>query len=443
MITLFATEEIPISDIKNALKKEGSEVLPVGLTPQLRDRSKYSDCNEAFLVCSERGVSIVGERTKQVRDLIGENATLSICTTALSSEHRNSLFVCGANRILTPQTFALPHIVERLLSQIILNGGIEPSSCGRLVGGTKVMREIYGHIKVLAPLDEPVLIFGETGTGKELVAYEFHIQSGRGKEFVCVNFAEISPELLPSELFGHEQGSFTNALKTRKGLLAQAGAGTIFLDEIGELDLASQAKLLRVLEEKKVRRVGANNWETVSGRVLAATNRNLQKECEEKRFRFDLYQRLKGFVIELPPLTERKADIPLLVKHFMDEYEEQYNKKLKVSDDLIDDLFNYHWQGNVRELRNVIRKASTYADSNNYISKISLAEISLINNQTKPNIIEFDPTVEDLETVVLRVEKTYLKSSLAKTKGNVAAASKLAGISRATFYKKLGLDEQK
>lgn len=441
MIRLFATEEIPLSDIRNALKKEGAEVSPIVLTSQLRDKSNFLNICQAFFVCSERSISIVGERTKQVRDLIGESAVLTVCATAISSEHRKSLIACGATRIVTPQTFATSHIVERLLSQVIFDGDIKPSKYGSLVGATKVMREIYRHIGILAPLDEPILIVGETGTGKELIASEFHSNSGRDTTFICVNFAEITPELLPSELFGHEQGAFTNAVKSRKGLLVEAGKGTIFLDEIGELDLASQAKILRVLEEKKVRRVGANSWENVSARILAATNRNLDEECSEKRFRLDLYQRLKAFVIELPPLRERKADIPLLVRHFMDEYGQQYDKKLSVSDDLIDDLFKYDWQGNVRELRNVIRKASAYADSNDQISKIALREITSIKTQTKSNVIVFDPTNEKLEDVIHKVEKTYLKSALSKTNGNVSEASKLAGIGRATFYKKLGLDE--
>ena len=158
MITLFATEEIPLSDIKNALKKEGAEVSPIVLTSQLRDKSTFSNIHQAFFVCSERSISIVGERTKQVRDLIGESAVLTVCATAISSEHRKSLIACGATRIVTPQTFATSHIVERLLSQVIFDGDIKPSKYGSLVGATKVMREIYRHIGILAPLDEPILI---------------------------------------------------------------------------------------------------------------------------------------------------------------------------------------------------------------------------------------------------------------------------------------------
>ena len=389
-----------------------------------------------------RSVLTVGERIKQVRGLIGEQAVLTACVPQTSGEHKKLLHSCGATQIICPQSFVVAHIVERVLAQIIFDGDIQPLKCEELYGATKAMQDVYKHIEILSILDETVLIVGETGTGKELVASALHTKSERSSKFVCVNFAEITPDLLPSELFGHEQGAFTNAVKSRNGLLVEAAGGTVFLDEIGELDLASQAKLLRVLEEKKVRKVGSNKWDEVSARIILATNRNLEEECYEKRFRYDLYQRLKGFVIELPPLRERKADICLLVNHFVNEYERQYNKKLHISDDLLDDLFQNDWRGNVRELRNSVRKAAAYADSNSYLSKIALREISALKNQSKPNIVEFDPAVEDLETAVKRMEKTYLKATLAKTNGNVSAASKLAGIGRATFYKKLGIEEQ-
>jgi transcriptional regulator with PAS, ATPase and Fis domain len=152
---------------------------------------------------------------------------------------------------------------------------------------------------------------------------------------------------------------------------------------------------------------------------------------------------LKGFIVELPPLRERKGDIHLLTKHFMDEYGEQYGKDLNASEDFLDNLFHYDWQGNVRELRNVIRKAATYADSENYLSKIALHEITALKNQNKSNVVEFDPLVEDLETATRKLERAYLKASLSKTNGNVSAASKLAGIGRATFYKKLGTDNRR
>jgi DNA-binding NtrC family response regulator len=442
MITLFATEEISITDIQNAMKHQGVDVLSVVLDVHLRDKSKFINCNKAFLICSERSVLTAGERIKQVRDLIGEQAVLTACVPQTSSEHKKILHSCGATHVISPQSFAVAHIVERVLAQIIFDSDIEPFKCEELYGATKAMRDVYKHIEILSALDETVLIVGETGTGKELVASALHTKSRRNSKFICVNFAEITPDLLSSELFGHEQGAFTNAVKSRNGLLVEAADGTVFLDEIGELDLASQAKLLRVVEEKKVRKVGANKWDQVSARIILATNRNLEEECYEKRFRYDLYQRLKGFVIELPPLRERKADIYLLASHFVKEYERQYDKNLHISNDLLDDLFQNDWEGNVRELRNSVRKSAAYADSNSYLSRIALREISALKKQSKPNMVEFDPSVEDLETAVKRMEKAYLKATLAKTNGNVSAASKLAGIGRATFYKKIGIEEK-
>jgi len=202
------------------------------------------------------------------------------------------------------------------------------------------------------------LILGETGSGKELVAQELHKLSHRTDKFIPINCPEIDKELLSSELFGHVKGAFTSAVQSRKGLFVAAGQGTIFLDEIGELELTVQSKLLRVLEDHRVRPIGANESEVVNARILMATNRNLEQACQEKSFRVDLYHRMKGLTLNLPPLRERKIDLPLLVHHFVNAYGQEHDVKLKIPDGALDCLFNYDWPGNVRELRAVIWKAA-------------------------------------------------------------------------------------
>jgi len=324
------------------------------------------------------------------------------------------------------------------LGQIILRGDVAPSEYGALRGATAKVREIYSHIERLAPLSESILIVGETGTGKELVAKELHNRSGRPDPYIPVNCPEIQPDLLSSELFGHEKGAFTGADKTRVGLIASAGKGTVFLDEIGDLDLQSQAKLLRVLEDRKVRKVGANRFEDVHARIILATNRNLQESCAEGKFRLDLYERIRGFTLELPPLRERKADIPILANHFVNEFNEEYKASNQIPPGNFDCLFNYDWPGNIRELRAVIRKATAYSDLSGQISSLILQE-SLRRPQTSTaqNAVPFDPAIDKWHELQQRAQRIYFRALLAHTNGNRESAIKLSGLSKSQFFEKL------
>jgi two-component system response regulator HydG len=307
-----------------------------------------------------------------------------------------------------------------------------------LCGGTAKFREIYREIQALAPLSESILILGETGTGKELVAYEIHRQSRSSDRFIPINCPEINPELLSSELFGHEKGAFTDARQARRGLLAEAGKGTVFLDEIGDLDLQAQAKLLRVLEDKKVRRVGANQWDDIHARILLATNRNLEEDVMLGRFRRDLFERMRGFVIELPPLRERKADIPLLAHHFVAEYGREYHKNLHVPAGALDCLFRSDWPGNVRELRAVVRRAAVYADEEGGISIVRMQEAIRGRKSTATrHTIAFDPTIDSWRALQNRAQVAYIRAVLEEANGNKETAAKIAGLSRSQFYEKL------
>ncbi len=227
-----------------------------------------------------------------------------------------------------------------------------------IVGESKEIKVIKDLIDRVAETDARVLITGENGTGKELVARQLHEKSSRSQNpFVEVNCAAIPGELIESELFGHEKGAFTSAHKKRQGKFEQANFGTIFLDEIGDMSLAAQAKVLRVLEENKIQTVGGNKLVNVNVRVIAATNKNLQEEIKKGKFREDLYHRLSVIIVKMPTLSERKDDIPLLTKYFMKDIAKEYfMSKREITDNAVKELQKLKWTGNIREFRNVIER---------------------------------------------------------------------------------------
>lgn len=232
------------------------------------------------------------------------------------------------------------------------------SKVQEIIGESDAIKKIKATIDKVAPTDARVLVTGENGSGKELVARWLHEKSERaGNTIVEVNCAAIPSELIESELFGHEKGSFTSAIKQRIGKFEQAHGGTLFLDEVGDMSLSAQAKVLRALQEGKITRVGGDKEISVDVRVIAATNKDLLQEVEEKRFRLDLYHRLSVIVIKVPSLNERKEDIPLLVNHFLETIAADYGQSVKsITTDAITALQNHHWSGNIRELRNVVER---------------------------------------------------------------------------------------
>jgi two-component system, NtrC family, nitrogen regulation response regulator NtrX len=227
-----------------------------------------------------------------------------------------------------------------------------------IIGESSAIHHVLETIEKVAPTEARVLITGPNGSGKELVARRIHERSPRNAStLIEVNCAAIPSELIESELFGHEKGSFTSAIKQRIGKFEQASGGTLFLDEIGDMSLSAQAKVLRALQESKITRVGGDKEIKVNVRVIAATNKDLKKEIEEGRFREDLYHRLSVILIHVPPLKERKDDIPLLVEHFLDQIAEEYGTKPKtISEEATKKLQSYNWSGNIRELRNVVER---------------------------------------------------------------------------------------
>jgi len=309
----------------------------------------------------------------------------------------------------------------------------------KLIGNAPAMVEIYDRIRQVAPTRATVLIEGESGTGKELVAQSLHMLSPRkNARFVAVHCAALSPQLLESELFGHERGAFTGASERRVGRFEEATHGTIFLDEIGEIDAATQVKLLRALGEQTIQRVGSNQNIKVDVRVVAATNKNLEAMVREGKFRDDLFYRLDVVPIHLPPLRERREDIPLLIDAFIKEFSKQNQKKITgVSADAQEALLLYDWPGNIRELRATIERAVVLCRGER-IGTRDLPERIL--GKPEPNE-KRNPgggvPVSSTDLNLEKMEKTFIEQALGLTDRNVTEAAKLLGISRRTLHRKI------
>jgi len=301
----------------------------------------------------------------------------------------------------------------------------------RLIGKSTAITDVIKLAQKVALADTTVLLLGETGTGKELFAEAIHQASPRHtKAFVAVNCSAFTKELLESELFGHKAGSFTGAIKDKKGLFEEANGGTIFLDEMGELDHDLQAKLLRVLESQQFLKIGDTKPTQVNVRILAATNRNLQEEVASGVFRSDLYYRLSVFTITLPALRDRKKDIRPLAEYFMNYFGLKVKKQFAgLSDKFIEKLEAYNWPGNIRELKNIIERAVILADDNVLDETLLPYEIqgSQPAKQGSP-LSSFD---------LSSIEKQHIQRVLGHTHGNRAEAARLLNIGVATLYRKL------
>jgi DNA-binding NtrC family response regulator len=284
-----------------------------------------------------------------------------------------------------------------------------------------------------------VLIEGETGTGKEQVARAIHQASvGRTGPLVAVNCAALPENLLESELFGHEKGSFTSAIASRKGRFELADGGTIFLDEVGDVPPAMQAKLLRVLQERQIERVGGQQAIEVDVRVIAATNRNLQKLVKEGKFREDLYYRLNVVKIDLPPLRDRPEDIPLLAQHFAEKYAAPGKQPKSISPQAMEALLNYRWPGNIRELENAIERAVVTSRENVLQVENLPPEILQPAAPRTPFSIDLDKPLPDLlRDMTTKVEQQYIKKALRKAHGNVGRCARICGLSRRSISAKI------
>ena len=327
---------------------------------------------------------------------------------------------------------------EELTTRLEPTGGLD-----RMLGDSPQMQDIFNRIRRVAPTQATVLIEGESGTGKELVARALHSLSPRSnRKFVAVNCAALSPQLMESELFGHEKGSFTGAMQRRIGRFEEADGGTLFLDEIGEIDIPTQVKLLRVLAERSIERVGSNTSIPVNVRVIAATNRDLAAMVKEGTFRLDLYQRLNVISLHLPPLRERRGDIVLMANAFTKELAQQNNKgAMNLSREALELLRGYNWPGNVRQLRTAVEHGVVMSSSD-VISTDDLPEYLQTTSPlptpepSKRGSMDFE--LETAPSLNLKyIEQQAILLALQRTEGNRSAAAELLGINRRTLQRKL------
>ena len=324
---------------------------------------------------------------------------------------------------------SLQNEVEQLRQQVHSHFGFE-----NIIGQSARMREIFELVTHVSDLAVNVLIVGESGTGKEMIARAIHQNGARAaKPFIPINCAAIPETLLESELFGYVRGAFTDARKDRRGLFQAANGGVLFLDEISEIPLSLQAKLLRVIEDKEVRPLGANHSEKVDARLVSACNRDPERLVQEGRFRQDLYYRLNVIRIDLPPLRERAEDIPILIEHFMHKFSGQIQRKLDgIEPEALHALTNYHWPGNIRELEHAIERAVLLGkDARLGLQDFPPALVARNDNMLPlVNAVAKSFTLKDLE-------REYVMRVMETASGNKTEAARILGVDRTTLYRKL------
>ncbi|MBM4175546.1 MAG: sigma-54-dependent Fis family transcriptional regulator [Ignavibacteria bacterium] len=330
---------------------------------------------------------------------------------------------------------------ELLFSNKMLKEKVEGKV--EIIGQSKAIFDILEVIKKVALTNSRILITGENGTGKELVAKSIHHQSARrDKQFVEVNCAAIPNELIESELFGHERGSFTGATSQRIGKFEQANFGTLFLDEIGDMSLSAQAKVLRSIEDGSIERVGGKNKIPVDVRIISATNKNLNKEISENKFREDLYHRLNVIPIHVPPLRERKEDIPILIEHFakLISVENKFPVR-KFSHDAVQFLVNQEWKGNVRELRNLIERILIM--NSNSIYKLDDVKSQIVTYSKESSGLEY--SMDSFQDFKDASEKVFILKKLNENNWNISRTAEILGIQRSHLYnkiKKYGIEKE-
>jgi len=374
----------------------------------------------------------------------GEHTTTVILTAQGTVETAVQAIKEGAYDYLTKPVdlqrlrILLAKIVERHETlrevQVLRRQLRDQGAFGAMIGNSPEMRKIYHIIEQAAPTDASVLISGESGTGKELVAQTIHRLSPRGDSpYVPINCAAIPETLLESELFGYVRGAFTDARKDRSGLFREANGGMLFLDEISELPLTLQSKLLRVLEDKEVRPLGANQAEKVDTRVLSASNRNLEDLVRTDKFRQDLYYRLNVIRIELPPLRHRGDDVPLLVQHFVEKFAAGAKRHVDgIEPEALAVLKNYDWPGNIRELEHTIERAVLLGKG----SRIELEDLPRnVVADGQSSIVLAQALTKQL--TLRDLEREYVAKVLDATNGNKTEAAKILGVDRTTLYRKL------
>ncbi|HLG29329.1 MAG TPA: sigma-54 dependent transcriptional regulator [Candidatus Brocadiales bacterium] len=439
---LFCDDEATYRKImKEELSRMGHEVVCVESGEEALSTAKEQEFDVA--ICDMRMSGISGTETLKRLKALDPSIEVIMLTSQGSIESAVESMKLGAYDYLAKpcRMNELSALLQKASEKKLLSR--ENISLKRLVsnrrkptpllGQSRAMTPIFKLIDKVAEADSTVLIQGESGTGKELVAIAIHEKSKRAERpFVIVNCAALPETLLESELFGHTKGSFTGAHESRIGLFEVADGSTLFLDEIGELTMSTQAKLLRMLQSGEMRRVGENKVIHVDARIIAATNKNLQQEVKNGRFREDLFFRLNIITITLPPLRERKEDIGLLVGHFLDVFKTQTNAK-KISPDAMNVLVNYNWPGNVRELENTIERLVILTDGDLIEAKDLPSDLQVSAPYQKQEV----GAIHELPLQLSEVERRHILSVLTEKKGNKTLAAEALGISLKTLYNKL------
>jgi DNA-binding NtrC family response regulator len=440
-IALIAHDEPLLGEVGDRLVSAGAnDVYCVTDNELLRGSKSIEGADLILLIQTAHDKLRAGESVDQIRRMMGRGQRLVLCmprTREFDFFRRR-----GADDIINPVVPDASRIAERILGHLILAKRIEPYGLEKMLGATPSMRELYRRIKKIAKRDESVLILGETGTGKELVADALHSLSGRRGKLIKITCSEFSADMIGSELFGHRKGSFTGADRERPGMIKGAEGGTVFIDEIGELEKSVQVKLLDAVQWARVRPVGSDDTESVDVRFVFATNADLQKLISGGSFRRDFFERINVHMLRPPPLRERMADIPLLVKHFVSKLK---GSSLRLKDGAVDVLFRHEWPNNVRELENVVKRASVDAEADGAISDLMLLESITKQEVRRGNYIEFDPRTETWPKLRDRTEAEYFRA-LDDIEGTSEDRITLSGMERSQYFeirKKHGLGRGK
>ncbi len=432
---LIVDDELILRESLSAwLARDDFDVQAVSSAEEALERVAQTRYDIVFLDIKLEGMSGL-EALQKIRDTDPDTAVVMITAYGSISTAVQAM-KDGANDYLLkpfePETLTV--LIEKILDRraqarenIYLRAAYqERTRFENLIGQSQAMQEVFDLIQEVAPSESTVLITGETGTGKELVAKAIHTRSSRSQgPFVAVNCGALPEHLMESELFGHQKGAFTDAKATKKGRLEIACGGSLFLDEIGEISLRMQIDLLRVLEERVFYRVGGNQPIAADFRVIAATNKDLEQAVMDKSFRQDLYYRLKVICLHIPPLRQRKEDIPLLAEHFRLRFAQETNKPVdSFSREALDEMMLYDWPGNVRELENAVERAVVVGKSRS----IQPRELPIFSSAHEK---------KSRKKSLQEVEKEHISAILEQANWNIKKSAEILGIDRSTLYHKL------